>query len=140
MFRSNSIRPIVLGLAKKDNKILVGQGYDKVKNQTFYRALGGGIEFTETSKDAIIREFKEEINADIIVHDLLDVSENMFTYKGNYGHEIVFIYSIDIPEKFYKEKYLIKDDSSEYTAIWVDIEDFKSGNKILYPDDFLKYL
>lgn len=137
MFRSNSIRPIVLGLAKKDNKILVGKGYDKVKNQTFYRALGGGIEFTETSKDAIVREFKEEINADII---LLDVSENIFTYKGNYGHEIVFIYSIDIPEKFYKEKYLIKDDSSEYTAIWVDIDDFKSGNKILYPDDFLKYL
>lgn len=35
MFRSNSIRPIVLGLTKKDNKILVGQGYDKVKNKTF---------------------------------------------------------------------------------------------------------
>ena len=35
------------------------EGYDKVKNKTFYRALGGGIEFTETSKDAIIREFKE---------------------------------------------------------------------------------
>lgn len=140
MFSSNSIRPIVLGLAKKDNKILVSQGYDKVKNQTFYRALGGGIEFTETSKDAIVREFKEEINADIIVHNLLDVLENIFTYKGNYGHEIVFTYSIDIPEKFYREKYLIKDDSSEYTAIWVDINDFKSGNKILYPDDFLKYL
>lgn len=140
MFRSNSIRPIVLGLAKKDNKILVGQGYDKVKNQTFYRALGGGIEFTETSKDAILREFKEEINANIIVHDLLDVSENVFTYKGNYGHEIVFTYSIDIPEKFYKEKYLIKDGSSEYTAIWVDINDFKSGSKILYPEGFLKHL
>lgn len=103
MFRSNSIRPIVLGLTKKDNKILVGQGYDKVKNKTFYRALGGGIEFTETSKDAIIREFKEEINADIIVHNLLGVSENIFTYKGNYGHEIVFTYSIEIPEKFYKD-------------------------------------
>ena len=140
MFCSNSIRPIVLGLAKKDNKILVGQGYDKVKNQTFYRALGGGIEFTEPSKDAIVREFKEEIGADIIVRDLLGISENIFTYKGTYGHEIVFIYSIDIPEKFYKDQYLIQDDSANYTAIWVDIDDFKSGSKILYPDDFLKYL
>ena len=140
MFRSNSIRPIVLGLTKKDNKILVGQGYDKVKNKTFYRALGGGIEFTETSKDAIIREFKEEINADIIVHNLLGVSENIFTYKGNYGHEIVFTYSIEIPEKFYKDVYLIKDEASEYTAMWVDIDDFKTGKKVLYPDSFLKYL
>ena len=44
MFKSDSIRPISLGIAKKDNKILVGIGYDKVKKQTFYRALGGGIE------------------------------------------------------------------------------------------------
>ena len=39
MFKSDSIRPISLGIAKKDNKILVGIGYDKVKKQTFYRAL-----------------------------------------------------------------------------------------------------
>ena len=38
MFKSDSIRPIALGIAKKDNKILVGIGYDKVKKQTFYRA------------------------------------------------------------------------------------------------------
>ena len=56
MFKSDSIRPIALGIAKKDNKILVGIGYDKVKKQTFYRALGGGIEFGETSKDAVIFE------------------------------------------------------------------------------------
>ena len=82
MFRSNSIRPIVLGLTKKDNKILVGQGYDKVKNKTFYRALGGGIEFTETSKDAIIREFKEEINADITA------------YSKQYERQLFIVYDL----------------------------------------------
>ena len=35
MFKSDSIRPIALGIAKKDNKILVGIGYDKVKNGNF---------------------------------------------------------------------------------------------------------
>ena len=43
MDKFKEIRPIVLGLAIKNNKILVWEGYDNVKNQTFYRCLGGGI-------------------------------------------------------------------------------------------------
>lgn len=45
MDKYKEIRPIVLGLCIKDNKLLVGEGYDKVKKQTFYRCLGGGIDF-----------------------------------------------------------------------------------------------
>ena len=36
MNKFKEIRPIVLGLAIKDNKLLVSEGFDKVKNQTFY--------------------------------------------------------------------------------------------------------
>ena len=82
MFKSDSIRPISLGIAKKDNKILVGIGYDKVKKQTFYRALGGGIEFGETSKDAVKREFQEEIHADIKVGELLGEQRIFLPIKG----------------------------------------------------------
>lgn len=140
MFKSDSIRPIALGLAKKGNKILVGIGYDKVKKQTFYRALGGGIEFGETSKVAVKREFQEEIHADIKVRELLDVTENIFTYQGKIGHEIVFLYSIEIPEDTYKDEYEIVDGVDNYSAVWVNIDDFKSGKKIIYPDGFLKYI
>ena len=140
MFKPDSIRPIALGIAKKGNKILVGIGYDKVKKQTFYRALGGGIEFGETSKDAIKREIQEEILVDITVNDLLGVIENIFTYQGKTGHEIVFLYSIEIPEDTYKDEYEIDDEADEYNAVWVDIDDFKSGKKIIYPEEFLKYI
>ena len=58
MDKFKEIRPIVLGLAIKDNKLLVGEGFDDTKNETFYRCLGGGIEFLEKSKDALKREFK----------------------------------------------------------------------------------
>ena len=37
MNKFEEIRPIVLGLAIKDNKLLVSEGFDKIKNQTFYR-------------------------------------------------------------------------------------------------------
>ncbi len=140
MFKSDSIRPIALGIVKKDNKILVGIGYDKVKKQTFYRALGGGIEFGETSKDAVKREFQEELHADIKVGELLGVTENIFTYQGKTGHEIVFLYSIEIPNDNFKNDYEINDEVGKYNAVWVDIDDFKSGKKIIYPEGFLKYI
>ena len=126
MDKFKEIRPIVLGLAIKNNKLLVSEGYDKVKHQTFYRCLGGGIEFLEKSSDALKREFLEEINVNIIVKDFLGVSENIFTYNGKNAHELVFYYSID--------------DHGKCTAMWVDIDEFKNKNKILYPESVFKYI
>ena len=71
MNKFKEIRPIVLGIAKINNKILVSEGYDKIKEQTFYRCLGGGIEFLETSQEALKREFKEELSIDIEVGEYL---------------------------------------------------------------------
>ena len=56
MDKFKEIRPIVLGVVRKGNKLLVSKGYDKSKNQEFYRCLGGGIEFLERSEDALKRE------------------------------------------------------------------------------------
>lgn len=71
MNKFKEIRPIVLGIVKRNNKILVSKGYDKKKNQTFYRCLGGGIEFLETSEEALKREFKEELGINVLVKDFL---------------------------------------------------------------------
>ena len=90
MDKFKEIRPIVLGIVKRDNKILVSKGYDKIKNETFYRSIGGGIEFLENSKDALKREFKEELNIDINVGDFLGISENIFTYNGRNVNYMIF--------------------------------------------------
>ena len=74
MDKFKEIRPVVIGIARNDNKILVSEGYDKVKNQIFYRCLGGGIEFLEKSQDALKREFKEELGIDIEVGNYLRIS------------------------------------------------------------------
>lgn len=140
MDKFKEIRPIALGLAIKDNKLLVGEGFDNVKNETFYRCLGGGIEFLEKSIDALKREFKEEININIVVKNFLGISENIFTYKGKNAHEIILFYSIEISDDDYKEEYIINDDCGKYKAKWIDIEEFKNQNKILYPEDVFKYI
>ena len=140
MDKFKEIRPVALGLAIKDNKLLVGEGYDNVKNQTFYRCLGGGIEFLEKSCDTLKREFKEEIETDIIIKDFLGISENVFTYKGKNAHELILFYSIEIPDEYYKDEYQILDVDADSKAKWIDINEFKNKNKILYPEEVFKYI
>ena len=140
MDKFKEIRPIALGLAIKNNKILVSEGFDKVKNETFYRCLGGGIEFLEKGKEALKREFLEEINVDIIVKDFLGISENIFTYQGRKAHELILFYSIEISDENYQEEYKVIDDHGETIAKWINIDEFKNKNKILYPEEVFKYI
>ena len=140
MNKFKEIRPIVLGLAIKDNKLLVSEGFDNVKKQTFYRCLGGGIEFLEKSEEALKREFLEEINVDITVKNFLGISENIFTYQGKKAHELILFYSIEISDENYQEEYKVIDDHGETIAKWIDIDEFKNKNKILYPKEVFKYI
>ena len=135
MDKFKEIRPIALGLAIKNNKLLVSEGFDKVKNETFYRCLGGGIEFLEKSEEALKREFLEEINVDITVKDFLGISENIFTYQGKKAHELILFYSIEISDKNYQEEYKVIDNHGETIAKWIDINEFKNKNKILHSND-----
>ncbi len=140
MDKFKEIRPIVLGVVRKGNKLLVSKGYDKSKNQEFYRCLGGGIEFLERSEDALKREFKEEINIEIELGDFLGISENIFNYKGKDAHELILFYEAYINDKDYQQKYDLLDDDIETEAVWVDIDKFKNKELILYPAQIFNYL
>ena len=61
----NKIRPLAICIFRKNDRILVAEGYDPVKNEHFYRPLGGGIEFGEYSEQTIRRELMEEIGAEV---------------------------------------------------------------------------
>lgn len=140
MDKFKEIRPIVLGIVRKGNKLLVSKGYDKSKKQEFYRCLGGGIEFLERSEDALIREFKEELNINIKVGKFLGICENIFNYKGKNAHELVLLYDAYIDDKDYQEKYKVIDDESESEAVWVEINRFKDKELTLYPEEIFNYL
>jgi len=92
MSSTQRVRPLALGIFWQADRIFVTKGYDAVKDQIFYRPLGGGIEFGERGPDALVREVMEEIGA--LVTDLQYVTtfENIFTYRGEPGHEIVLLY------------------------------------------------
>ena len=97
------IRVIVLGLIRSGDRIFVSECEDPVKQDTFYRALGGGVEFGEHSIDALQREFQEEIQAELTNIKYLACLENFFVYNGKAGHELIQLYQCDfVDSKFYE--------------------------------------
>jgi ADP-ribose pyrophosphatase YjhB (NUDIX family) len=74
-----TIRPIAIGIFRRDDQILVGHGHDVLKGEHFCRPPGGAIEFGECAADALRREIREEIHTEIKTPYLLAVLENTFT-------------------------------------------------------------
>jgi len=54
--RKDAIRALAICVFSNGNKILVSEGFDSIKQQLFYRPLGGTIEFGEHSSETIRRE------------------------------------------------------------------------------------
>jgi len=73
----------------------VSRDYDSLKQDYYYYRPLGGIEFGETSRDAIIREIREELSAEIEDVRWLGTLENIFTLDGEPGHEIVMVCHAD---------------------------------------------
>jgi 8-oxo-dGTP pyrophosphatase MutT (NUDIX family) len=142
MHKPGEIRVLALGLIKKGDRTFISEGYDPVKQQTFYRAMGGGVDFGETSFEALQREFQEEIQAELTNIHYLGCIENLFTFNGKQGHEILQVYECDfVDPKFYQlENLVFAEGERQKTALWVEISRFKSGELKLVPEQFLEYL
>ena len=139
----NQIRPIVLCVFLDKNRILVFEGHDPVKGETFYRPLGGGIEFGERSEDAVRRELKEELNVDISNLKYLGTLENTFTFNGGSYHEVVLVYDGMLTESGLYEQALLmgkEANGDDIHAMWKSLDEFEPGNLILYPDGLLNLL
>ena len=59
----------------------------------FQRPLGGHVEFGEYALDTVRREFREEIGQELTDVRLLGVLENIFGWRGETEHEVVFIFT-----------------------------------------------
>ena len=121
----------IVGLLMKNNKILVQRGV----HDDAYALPGGHVEMFERSEDTLIREFKEEMNVEIIVERLLWIQEHMSEWNGRQHHSLCFYYLIDINDSqdlpldgiFYSQK----GNDSEIEFSWVDIDKVKDMN--FYP-------
>ncbi len=142
MTDSRQIRVKVICVIYRGEEILVFEARDQHKAETYYRPLGGVMEFGEYSMPAVRREFREEINSELENLRYRHVFENIFMIEGRPYHEIVFVFQGDLVNKSIYDKPFIygqEDNGQPFKALWKALSDFNDGPP-LYPDGLLEFL
>jgi 8-oxo-dGTP pyrophosphatase MutT (NUDIX family) len=129
-----SIRPIALAVPRRGEDLLVFECHDPTKDQTFYRPLGGGIDFGETAEAAARRELLEELGVELLDVRRLGVLESIFHGFGQDGHEIAFIFGCRIADLALYERDVVGEilDETGTKVMWRELDSFNSGRP-LYP-------
>ena len=142
-----SSRPplIVLGVVRRpDDSLLLTASADPATGQSFYRPIGGHIEFRETATATLVREFGEELGVEVNVSSYLGTLENLFTYNGQPGHEVDLVFAASLVDRdlYDKPHFSRLDDppGKQRHAVWVPIADLLSGPIPLYPSGLLTLL
>jgi len=132
------IRPIALCVFRQGDRVLLQHSHDSVKQEWFYRPLGGGIEFGESSHDAAIREIQEELGTQAAQLTLLGVIENRFIFDGKPGHEIVFMYDAVFTDAtlYGQEKVIGQEGNHSFEAHWVNVAEVQKQGIPVYPPEF----
>lgn len=137
------IRSVSLGIIRKEENILVEVIHFPGVSTTFYRPIGGTIEFGENSKQTLIKEIREELNQEIEDPQLISVIENIFGVLDERGHEIDFIYEVNLKEKtiYGLEEIDGLEGEQAYKAQWKPLDFFERESDVkLVPDGLLELL
>lgn len=139
------IRVIALALIRDGDRLFLSRGYDPATQRRFWRPLGGGVEFGERSAAALQREFREEIDRSIEILAPPILFENVFTFNGRPGHEIILMH-----EARFEDAAMLSVEPFEFSepgaggsthlVQWVTIERLRSGSEPLYPTGLLEYV
>ena len=82
----------VAGICIRNGCVLL----QKPTNDDGYAIPGGHVAFGETNEETLIREFKEEIGADIRVGELRWAAEVFFPWGDKPCHQICLYYDVEV--------------------------------------------
>ena len=133
----------VVCVFRNGGRILVGDAYDATKKELFYCPPGGRVEFGELSAEALRREMREELGSEIMNPRLLGVLENRFSFNGQQGHEIVFVYDAELEQKalYSVDRFKAHESNGEaFNALWLNLNAIGPDTPPVYPAGLIALL
>jgi 8-oxo-dGTP diphosphatase len=114
------ITPVVIALIKKNNKFLMTKrvSFDS-KDKEFYPFVwnfpGGGLEFGETPEEAVKREMREEIGAEI---EIISLIPKIYTEIRNKWQGIFICFICKLKDE--NTRIILNHEASEYN--WFELD------------------
>jgi ADP-ribose pyrophosphatase YjhB (NUDIX family) len=138
MIKQSRIRTKALAWIEDKGMLFVVKLHDNVKNDDYYRPIGGSVEFGERAHETVVREVQEELKTGITLLIPPFVVENIFICDGEQGHEIDFLFPARFTDiSYYDRKVfrLVEANGDEADAIWISISDCIKGDLRLVPEE-----
>ena len=135
-------RAIAIAVLRRGDEILVSEVPDPMKHITGWRPPGGGIEFGERGADTVVREIGEELGVRVEDPRYLGTVENIFTYLGVSGHQLVRVYEVRFsdPRLYKRDRFdCVEANAARFTCIWKPLADFHAAAP-LYPEGLLELI
>src|SRR5262245_33412983 len=138
------VRAVSIGLAVRNGRLLVVEVLDDTGAIKGWRPPGGGIQFGERARNAVAREFREELKCEISIDAAAPlIFENIFEHEGAVGHEIVFAFPVTLLDTRLYERprfQMSEDGGTLHWAEWMALSRFRSGEHTLYPEGLTERL
>ncbi|WP_315094706.1 NUDIX domain-containing protein [uncultured Cellulomonas sp.] len=135
-----SVRALAIAVIRhpRTGDLFVDEVVEPGTGRTFHRPAGGGIEFGEAAAQTLRRELEEEYGLGIVVGRRLGALENLFTYAGRPGHEIVLVHEAVLtdPDDYDPDRRPCRD-QPHITGVWRSSTEDRIP---LYPSDLTDLL
>lgn len=123
-----------VGVCVQDDMLLVQRNKDGKE----YALPGGHVQVGETTRDGLVREYREEVGADIRCGRLLWTEECFWHWNGTEAHSIAFYYLVELRDVTgfpIREAFVPQHDNANVLIGWISIESLK--DVVIYPE-FIK--
>lgn len=106
------------------------------KDNIHFTVPGGHVQVGETTRETIVREYKEETGLDVEVDKLMATYENFFKYNGKDVQQILMVYKVSLKNN--EQKIKLNPDNERTKYKWLNLNEI--DNYFLYPKGIIKVI